>query len=106
MFYAHQVPGTAFTQLISKLLVSFEIHWVRQYRWTKDLYTYEMTIKLKSNLSIRPVNDFPNFLHWNCIKTNYACHITEKNSLEEFALNLFKVIMLPFLLVQRDPNEF
>ena len=35
-----------------------------------------------------------------------ACHITEQNSLEEFALNLIKVTVLPFLMVQKDPNEF
>ena len=42
----------------------------------------------------------------NQIMIYHACHITVQNSLEEFALNLFKVIMLPFLLVQGDPNEF
>ena len=44
-----------------------EIHWVRQYLVSvvlfviMDLYTSEVTVKLKSNLYVGPVNIFPNF---------------------------------------------
>ena len=61
VYYAHQTlefSRYCLTQQISKLLGSFEIHWVRQYLvnvvlfGTKDLYTSEMTIKLKINFLI------------------------------------------------------
>ena len=55
---------------IWKLPVSFAIHRVRQYLLNvvlfgiKDLHTSEMTVKLKSNACVGPVNIFPNFSHW------------------------------------------
>ena len=55
------------TQWISKLLVWFEIHWVKQYLvyvvlyGIKDLQSYEMTTQLYINLYVRAVNNFPNF---------------------------------------------
>ena len=58
-------------QWISKLVGSFEIHWVRQCLvnvvlfGTNDLLKSDMTVKLKSNLYIGPENIFPNFWHCN-----------------------------------------
>ena len=54
------------TQWISKFTGSFEIHSIRQFLvnvilfWIKDLKISEMTVKLKSDLYVRPVNIFPN----------------------------------------------
>ena len=63
------------TQWISKLPGSFEIHWVRQNLISmvlfgiKDLWTSAMTVQLKSNLFIGPVNIFLNF--WHCYKSDW-----------------------------------
>ena len=70
IYYAHQT--CEIYQILPysvdfKLPGSFEIHRVRQYLVNavifgiKDLQTSGMTIKLKSNLNIEPVNIFPNF---------------------------------------------
>ena len=58
-----------FTQRISKLQRNLEIRWVRQYLLNvlpvlKVLQTYEMTVQLKRNLFVGPVNIFPNFCHY------------------------------------------
>ena len=53
-----KIGMSCLTQWISKLPGSFEIHWVRQYLVNivlfriKDLWTYEMTVNLKSNLYV------------------------------------------------------
>ena len=60
------------TRGISKLPGTLEMHWVIQYHVnvalfrTKDLQTYEMTVKLKSKLYVGPVNlsIFLNFWHF------------------------------------------
>ena len=56
------VPGTALFSW------SFENQWVRQYLAffyfeQKDLLTSKMAEKLKCNLSVGPVNIFPNIWH-------------------------------------------
>ena len=57
-----KLAGHCLTQWISKLPGSFEIHSVRQYLvkvvlcWVKNLETYEMTVKLRSN-SVSPIFD-------------------------------------------------
>ena len=58
---AFKAPGSFEIQL------RFEIHWVRQYMINavlfgiKDLQTSEMTIKLKGNFYVGPVNTFSHF---------------------------------------------
>ena len=59
-----------------KTLQEFEIHWVRQYLVNlvllriKNLQISEITVKLKSNLYVGPVNIFPNFLHCLLCRTH------------------------------------
>ena len=61
------------TQWILKPPGSYKIYWVRQYLenvfWIKYLYTFEMTIKLKSNLYVRSVNIFLIFDTVMCVHT-------------------------------------
>ena len=73
IYYALQtceiLPDTA---LLSGFPSSPGAYWVRQYSVNLVLFvikyrqTSEMTIKLKSNLYVRPVNIFPNFWHCPC----------------------------------------
>ena len=67
------------THLISELPWSFEIQSKTIYSkcsfiWNKDLYKSKLTVKLKSNLYVTPVNIFPNFLYWysNLHDTRYC----------------------------------
>ena len=66
VYYVRQTPEIY--QILPYWVWSFEIHWVRQYLVNvvllgiKDMYTFDMTVKLKRNLCVGPVNSFP-FLH-------------------------------------------
>ena len=74
VYYAHQTREIYCpSQWISKILGSFEIHSARQYVVNvlfgiKDLQTSEITVKLKSNMYVRPANIFIEF--WHYLKQN------------------------------------
>ena len=59
-----ELTGYGLNRWISKLPGSFEIYWVKRYLVNvvlfviKDLYKFEMTVKLNSNVYVGPVNVF------------------------------------------------
>ena len=64
--------------------------------WINDLYTFEITLKLKINLYVAPVSIFPNFWHSSAVTMYFDLNFfPDFYDMKVFSFNYFRWLYFP-----------